>query len=80
MLLSCDDGVIRPILVVHNMGLTGLASKVAAGSIQDPRQVTPKIGLIMQWVALKHRSLCDKKLFTVKSNIQHRILSWIYPG
>ena len=46
----------------------------------NPMQVTPKIGLIMQWVALKRRSLCDKKLFTVKSNIQHRILSWIYPG
>ena len=45
----------------------------------NPMQVTPKIGLIMQWVALKRRSLCDKKLFTVKSNIQHRILSWIYP-
>ena len=32
-------------------------------------QVTPKIGLIMQWVAFKRRSLCDEKLFTVKSNI-----------
>ena len=45
----------------------------------NPMQVTPKIGLIMQWVALKCRSLCDKKFFTVKSSIQHRILSWFYP-